>query len=166
MVAFNAEDLKAFTAGLFMQDVFDAYLLEEAEITTFCTFSINGRMNRTFFADEEPEEAEKEEWASWKKLKPLCFDLIKGKRLPVSFRIVLKLSGDRTAALLEAEKAPFQPSEVGGLYLNIKYEDRKLTCVSMASLNVFSTDKTLERIWDSYTEKLFQSRGIAVSCSD
>ena len=56
MVAFEADDLKAFTAGLFMQDTFDGFLLQEASVTTFCTFSVDGRTSHGFFSDEELEE--------------------------------------------------------------------------------------------------------------
>ena len=46
MVALRMEDLKGFTAGLFMGELFDGWLVREAEIVTFNRFTIDGRIRR------------------------------------------------------------------------------------------------------------------------
>jgi len=162
MVAFEADDLKAFTAGLFMQDTFDGFLLQEASVTTFCTFSVDGRTSHGFFSDEELEEEKIEEYAAWKKARPFCFEMIRGKKLPVSFKIILRLSPKDTEKLIAGGSGPADLSASSCFFLNIKYENGKLSCISMASSNTFTRDRTVEHIWDEYAGKFFPAHGIAV----
>ena len=49
---------------------------------------------------------------------------------------------------LTARKSQWLPEQVGGLFLNIHYENQHLSCVTGLSLNQFTLDKTLEREWD------------------
>ena len=49
---------------------------------------------------------------------------------------------------LAARKSQWLPEQVGGLFLNIHYENQHLSCVTGLSLNQFTLDKTLEREWD------------------
>ena len=42
----------------------------------------------------------------------------------------------------------FTRQDIGGLYLNIVFENGKLNCITGTSLNIFTMDKTLERVWD------------------
>ena len=87
MVALKIEEQKAFTAGLFIGEIFDKFLVREAEIVTYNQFTIDGKVRQGYFSEEELEENRIEEYSSWKTLKPVCYSLIKGKRLPESFRI-------------------------------------------------------------------------------
>ena len=70
--------MSKFLAG----DAFDSFLLEQATISTYNTFTIDGRQNRDFYTLEEWEDQEIRpyEFTAWKKIRPVCFDLIKGKR--------------------------------------------------------------------------------------
>ena len=90
MVALKIEEQKAFTAGLFIGEIFDKFLVREAEIVTYNQFTIDGKVRQGYFSKEELEENRIEEYSSWKTLKPVCYSLIKGKRLPESFRIVFQ----------------------------------------------------------------------------
>jgi len=163
MKAYNAEDLKTFTAGLFTGDVFDGFLLQEAEFTTCCSFSVDGKACREWFEDETPEQEHTEEYCSWKDIRPFCFGLIRGKRKPVRFRIVLRCSPEQAERFIKEEELPVSISDIGGLFLNIRYESGKLVCISMASMNTFTADRTLENAWDRNAEKFFLSGRIAVS---
>ena len=49
MVALRMEDLKGFTAGLFMGELFDGWLVREAEIVTFNRFTIDGRIRQGYY---------------------------------------------------------------------------------------------------------------------
>ena len=53
-----------------------------------------------------------------------------------------------TEQFLTARKSQWLPEQVGGLFLNIHYENQHLSCVTGLSLNQFTLDKTLEREWD------------------
>lgn len=87
------EDLKTFTAQLFMGETFDHWLVREANIVTFNSFTIDGRIRQGYYSDEELEKNRIEELSSWKALRPFCYSLIKGeKKLPESFQITMQLS--------------------------------------------------------------------------
>ena len=47
-----------------------------------------------------------------------------------------------------------------GLYLNIHFENGRLSCVTGTSFKTFTLDKTLEHVWDEYAERFFIHKGI------
>ena len=73
MIACNICDIKLFTKKLFIGETFDRFLLKEAEIVTFNTFSIDGRVHKSFYSEEERAEGQIEEYSTWKTLRPFCF---------------------------------------------------------------------------------------------
>lgn len=160
MVALRIEEQKAFTAGLFIGDLFDSFLLREANIVTFNSFTIDGRVRQGYYSDEELEENQIEEFSSWKAVKPVCFSLIKGKRLPESFRLVFLLSPEAKERFVKRYVPSMLPEQVGGLYLNVQYENNELLCVTGTSLNVFTMDKTLEREWDESVKEFLKKKEI------
>ena len=50
--------------------------------------------------------------------------------------------------------------QIQGLYLNIRYEDGALYCVTGTSLNFFTLDKTLETEWDNAVRNFMRSHEI------
>ena len=76
MVALKIEEQKTFTSGLFLGELFDRFLVREANITTFNSFTIDGHVRHGYYSDEELEENQIEEFSAWKVLKPFCFSLI------------------------------------------------------------------------------------------
>ncbi len=159
MLPIKIEDVKGFTSQLFLHEGFDSFLLKEAQIVTFGAVSIDGRLRKGYFLTQELEELGDEPYAPWKLWRPRFFDLIKGKRLPERFLIVLQLDLKQSEAFgrefgLEKENLP-------SLYLNIRYEDGTLYCITGVSMNVFTLDKTIEREWDRRGELLLKKMGIA-----
>lgn len=149
MVALEIEDLKEFTSRLFVGEAFDACLLVEARFATFGIFEIDGTVQKDYFNSGEMEEKRIGAYVRWSAVKPFCYFLIKGKRLPVSFKIVFKLSPAAVERFLADRGIPMAPERVEGLYMNIRYEGQKLTCVTGTSLKIFTLDKTLEQQWDA-----------------
>ncbi len=160
MVALQIEEQKAFTSGLFLGEVFDRFLVREVNIVTFNSFTIDGRVRHGYYSDEELEEKQIEEFSAWKVLKPFCFSLIKGKRLPESFRIVFMLSPDGKEKFVESRIPGMNPDAVGGLYLNIQYDNNEMTIVTGTSMNIFTMDKTLDREWDESVKQFLKKHGI------
>ena len=160
MVALKIEEQKTFTSGLFLGEVFDRYLVREANIITFNSFTIDGRIRHGYYSDEELEENQIEEFSAWKVLKPFCFSLIKGKRLPESFRIVFMLSPDEKETFMETRVPGMDPDSVGGLYLNVLYDSNEMTVVTGTSMNIFTMDKTVEREWDEHVKEFLKNHGI------
>ncbi len=160
MVAFKIEELKDFTRKLFVEEVFDWWMMREAVITTFNMFTIDGRIRKGYFMEQELEEKGIGELSPWKLVRPVCFSLIKGKRLPESFRITLQLPGARVEQFLQSVQPDFKAEQVSGLYLNIRYEEQKLYCVTGTSLNVFTLDKKIEQEWDETVKRFLREREI------
>ncbi len=140
---------------LLLKDTFDSYLFIEGDITTYNTFHIDGFLHKEFF-DEEPTE----KYSHWKDVREYCWSIMRGKRTPLNFRIVLSLSPAATAAFLTQEGITgYGPADITGLYLNFRYDGETLTCVTGISTAKFSLDKTLEQAWDAYAEKLLNAVG-------
>ena len=160
MVALKIEELKDFTRKLFVEEVFDWWMMREAVITTFNMFTIDGRIRKGYFMEQELEEKGIGELSPWKLVRPVCFSLIKGKRLPESFRITLQLPGARVEQFLQSVQPDFKAEQVSGLYLNMRYEEQKLYCVTGTSLNVFTLDKKIEQEWDETVKRFLRKREI------
>lgn len=161
MVALGIEDLKSFTAGLFIGGLFDRFLVKEASITTYNKFTIDGRIRGRYFSEEEREEQQIGAFSSWKTLKPFCFSLIKGKRLPESFRIVFLLPEDAKKEFVSQHGVGLSPEQVGALCVNIIYENGAILCTTGISVNIFTTDRTLEREWDAAVGEFLRKHEIA-----
>ena len=87
MEAFEILDVKEFTKKLFMTDLFDKFSVIEAEFTTFVKFDIGGKLNKAYF-----DEVQDRNFCTWSELRHICFEIIKGKRTPTAFKLVLKFS--------------------------------------------------------------------------
>ncbi|MDD2979326.1 MAG: DUF5721 family protein [Hespellia sp.] len=155
MIALNLTDAKKCMSQLLLSNTFDAFYFIEGEIVTFNTFTFDGFLQRGFF-----EEAPPSEYSLWKDLRDFCFQLIKGKRTPLSFKFVFRLSPENTARLLTQSGIPLKPEDVQGLYLNIRYNGSELQCITGTSVKVFTLDKTLEQTWDNTVQKFFQAHEI------
>jgi len=160
MVALKIDDVKAFTTKLFVGTDFDTFLVREVNIVTFNTFAIDGHVRRGYYSKEELEENKIEDLSVWQVLRPVCFSLIKGKKLPGSFKITLQLPLKEVESFLAARRPDMQASQVNGIYLNIRYEDQSLYCISGTSLNVFTLDKALETEWDEAVRRFLKEHEI------
>lgn len=165
MVALKMEDLKEFTSKLFMGDAFDGWLVREAVITTFNTFTIDGHIRHGYYTDQELEENKIEDLSAWRVIRPVCYSLIKGKRLPGSFQITLQLSPGDVETFLKYAQLDFRPEQIGGLYLNVRYEDGAMHCVSGTSLNIFTLDRQIEYEWDEAVKLFLKEKKFAYTIS-
>ncbi|MCI8504784.1 MAG: hypothetical protein HFI67_01170 [Lachnospiraceae bacterium] len=160
MIALNIPEKKDFTSKLFLQNTFDSFLVSQASFTTGTSLSIDGRLHRDYFTDAEWEAMEQHDLVRWSMLKPLCFQIIRGNRLPEQFKIVFILSHANTQKLLADSRLSFSPEQVGGLFLNIHYEQSSLTCTTGISFTSFLMDKTLEHTWDDMVKRFLKTREI------
>ncbi|MCF0133328.1 MAG: hypothetical protein HUJ72_05635 [Blautia sp.] len=163
MLSLNILDLKDFTGRLFVGTDFDSFLLTEATITTFNTFSIDGRLKAEYFDSSEIEELHNEHqiYAKWQVLRPHCLSLIRGKRLPVSFKIILSVSPDQASSMIADANIPAPAEFFNGFFLNIQYKNRILTCTTGISYRAFLTDRRPEQLWDDSILHFFRKSGIS-----
>ncbi|MEW4412861.1 DUF5721 family protein [Clostridium sp. AN503] len=160
MVALKMEDLKNFTVQLFVGDTFDDWLVREASIITFNAFTIDGHIRQGYYSERELEENRIEELSYWKVLKPICYSLIKGKELPESFQITLQLKPTEVEEFLRNAQLDFTVDQINGLYMNIRYENNAIHCISGTSLNIFTLDRQIEIEWDEAARLFFKDRKI------
>lgn len=162
MIALEVTDVGDFMKKFLIQNVFDQFYLLEGEVATSATFSIEGKLNDAYYTSDETEVLQGRRWSLWSEMKPIAFLLMKGKKLPVSFRFVLQLSDVNTDWLLKKYHLEALREQLSGLYLNIRYQEHKLTCITGLSYKTFIMDKTLEHLWDETAVQFMKQNGIEV----
>lgn len=160
MIALRFPDLRLTTGRLFAGEDFDAFLVSELSLSTLCTFQIDGHMCEDYFNSDELDAMSDQKFVSWKQLRPLMYQLIKGNRLPGQFKIVFRLAGYNVEKFLKQTGLPYSPSEVGGLFLNLRYAGQTLTCYTGTALNVFDLSKNLDQEWDRMVQNFFRQKQI------
>ncbi|WP_167957369.1 DUF5721 family protein [Anaerosporobacter faecicola] len=156
MVSLHVVDVKTFMNQLLIQNVFDNFLLSEMEITTFNQFKINGNLNLGWFDEDEKEELQERRYSTWAQIKPIAFSLMKGKKVPSVFKIVLLLSPANTKKIIEKALPNFDVAQIGSLYLNIRYENGSLHMITGTSMKIFTMDKSVEQEWDSNMKRFLK----------
>lgn len=154
MLALKIPDTRDFMKKILTQDIFDTFLLSEASVTTFTTWIVDGTWHPDYFSGDAPSAL------TWKMVRPLFFDIIKGRNTPASFRIVLKLADYNVINLLNSSPVSLKSEEVAGLFLNISYSGEELILTTGTSLKTFTLDKSLDRIWDGMILKFLESRAV------
>ena len=162
MIALELTDIKDFMNKLLRSEVFDHFLLQEATITSSATYTINGQITKGFFSEEEIEELHLEgyRFLPFSMLRANCFDLIKGKKTPSAFRFVFLLSPKNMEKTIASVGSSYNPADVTGMYINLKYQNQLLSLTTGIAYNIFSTDKTLESEWDKLVMKFLKQHEI------
>ena len=164
MVALKIEEQKAFTAGLFIGEIFDKFLVRESGDREPTTSSRSTeRSVRAIFPKRNWKKTGSKSTLQWKTLKPVCYSLIKGKRLPESFRIVFQMPPSARDRFVAGKIPGIYPDQVGGLYINIQYENHEMICVTGTSMKQFTLDRTLENEWDENVKKFLKKNGVVFS---
>lgn len=149
---------KSCMAHLLLKDSFDSFSFIEAHITTYNSFHIDGYLQKDFFPEGE---APKREFSRWKDVREFCFSIIKGKRSPLNFKIVLSLGGEDFPDFLKDNGiTALKPEDLQGLYLNFRYDGNSLSCVTGTSTKAFTLDKSLEQQWDLQAKEFLKDKGI------
>ena len=167
MTVFEISDIKYFMGRLLGSPMFDHFLLTEAHICAGVTYTLDGHINDSFYSEDDLETLHLKgfSYLPFSFLRGTCFDMIKGKNTPVSFRFVFMLSPENTAHTLARSQSSFRPEDISGMFLNINYRNGRLQCTTGISYRLFSPDKTLEYEWDDLAEKFFRKNQIAVEKS-
>lgn len=162
MIALELTDVKNFMNKLLRSEVFDHFLLQEAVITSGATYTINGQITKGFYSEEELSAFHLEgyRFLPFSMLKTNCFDLIKGKKTPSAFRFVFLLSPENMEKTINAVGSSYTPSDVTGMYINLKYQNQLLILTTGIAYSLFSTDKTLETEWDRMVIKFLTQHEI------
>lgn len=160
MISLNITEVKPFMAKLLMNTTFDTFLLHEMELSTFTNFSINGQFNEEFFTKEELEEKANNKVVLWSDVRQMVFSMIKGNKTPLSMKIVFQLPITLCEQLVQRSGGRLRLEEVGGLYLNIRFEKGELHIITGTAIKTFTLDKTLEQEWDAEVKNILKTNEI------
>ncbi len=160
MVMFTIAEVKQFMAKLLTQNTFDDFILRELELSTFMNYSVNGKLNEAFFTTEELQARGSVRYAFWSEIRNIAYAMIKGNKTPLSMKIVFQLPEDRTDTLIAQSGGRIKPEEVGGLYMNVRFENNELHIITGTAIKTFTLDKTLEQEWDKEVARILKEQGI------
>lgn len=146
MIAFQITEVKDFMRHLLMEDTFDDFDLIEAVIVKDYTVTLDGRNENTV--------------VSYAELRELLHAHVRGKTGPRMMRLTLSISPKKLQELTEEES--LEQTKITSFILNIRYEQKRLQCVSGVSFSTFSMEKPLEALWDRYLTAFFELHGIEV----
>lgn len=160
MILLNIFDIKDTMAHLLLKESFDAYLLEEACVTTFAKMEMKGRRNQEWY-DLEKEESKLPEHLYWREVKPFIYAYIKGKRTPSFFTISLKLTENEVQSVFEGQEL-YQMMKVQqtDVLLHFRFEKGKLSVITGTSSRMFTMDKSVEFAWDNAVRVFFKKLGV------
>lgn len=162
MTALQIKATKNFMNALLVSEAFDDFELEEAVITTFNTFEIDGHLVKEFYTSEEIADmtlpsGKLPEFSLWKDIRNICFQLIKGKKTPAAFRVVLHASPIVLEKIAGSPDCEVTADNIRSLVLNIRFENGHVTCVTATSFKTFIMDKTVDTLWAQYIRKFFSN---------
>ncbi|QWT53173.1 DUF5721 family protein [Eubacterium sp. MSJ-33] len=153
MEIFSIDEKTEYLKELFEKEKYDSFYLYEARVKTKLDYYVNGRLNREYFDTEE--QADLPEYVEWKDIKQIVYSYIKGKRLPIGFKIILMFNRENILRLLEMNNLPVKTEDVSALFMNVVYEHEALSVTTGTSLKIFTMDKTLEHVWDDTVKKYY-----------
>lgn len=166
MTAFEISDIKQFMTKLLASPLFDNFLLSEAVIQTGVTYQIDGQLHKDFYQEEQLNElgisSDECTYTPFSLVRSHCFDLMKGKNTPVSFRFVFMLSPENMANTLVKSGSSFSEEDVSGMFINLNFRKGKLLCTTGISYKIFSVDKTPDQEWDHLVELFFKKNMIDI----
>ena len=151
MLGLSVTRLRDFTQHLFLKDSFDFFYLSEARFATVFTAQFDGR---------SLGEAAAVPYILWGQLRPLAFQLIRGKELPKSFSVVLVYPKEKTAAMLAAAGREALSEDLPSLYLNLNYRQEQLKLTTGISEKSFYPDFELPKLWDREVSAFLNALGL------
>lgn len=161
MISLRILEVKSFMSKLLANTTFDSFLLKELELQTFTGFTINGQLNEEFFTKEEMEERVEPKSILWSEVRQVVFSMIKGNKTPISIKIIFQLPRLQCEELISHLGGRFRMEEIGGLYLNVRFDRGELRIITGTAIKTFTMDKTLEQEWDSKVRILLKEQGIS-----
>lgn len=163
MLALQLTDIKNFMNQLLRSETFDHFLLQEAVIHSGASYVIDGHINKGFYTEEEIETLRLTGCKAlpFSMLRGNCFDLIKGKKTPSSFKFVFLLSPSNLEKTLASLHSSYTSQDISGIFLNLKYHNQVLTLTTGISYTIFSPDKSLEQEWDKLILRFLKQHDIS-----
>lgn len=138
----DKEEVKIFFNKLFREDVFDGLCVRSCEITTLVNYNIDGKINKLW--DEDTHE---DNYCKLRDIKQNVLSLIKGKKMPQSMKIQFSVPTAGCEKIHPNAKA---------LFINVVFEENKLTIISGFSEREFSMDRAVDHYWSEWLKKFMK----------
>ena len=163
MLAVQITSTKAFMNHLLVAETFDSFLLAEASISTANTYQIDGHINKEFFADTDADTSNMPayEFSTWQEMKPLAFNLIKGKKTPLYFKFVLHLKPEFVGKTLAQNGVEIPSEQIKAFVATIKYDGSSIQITTGTSYNTFVMSKEPDTVWDKTFLQFLNKKKIA-----
>ncbi len=136
-----------------MSETFDTFTVEEAAIKTYAFFNIDGAYDTGFFGGEETAPKSFDGYTRWKLLRITCIEIIKGKHTPSFMKFVFHGNREEFSDIPEY-------ADIKALLFIIRYDSNGLTITTGTSMNSFSLDFSIDRLWDEAVKKLLTARNV------
>ena len=160
MISLRVSDVRKCMNELLRENTFDFFLLQEATVNTEAAFSIDGHRNDDFFTAEELEEIGKEDsLIPYGQVREHIFNVIKGKKTPSSFQIILSLPKSTIVQIITGAELGFRPDSAN-LVAMIRFVSGALTITTGTSFSEFTMDKSLETEFDKWVSNFLTAVGI------
>ena len=165
MVLLAIDSSKDFMGKLLVSDAFDSFLLQEANIITSVTHTVNGRIHADFYTEEE-RLSHTEEFIPWSEIRPLIFESVKGKNTPLSLRLTLCLKKEAMDALMQKKNPEAANTGLRALVINIRFESGAVAIMTGTSYDSFVLDRSAEEIWDETVKQFLLSKEISFTAQN
>ena len=160
MTSYKVIDKRQCMNELLRKETFDFFLLSEATINTFASYTIDGHRLDGFFTDEELQElGDDDDLMPYEYFREHCFNVIKGNKTPLGFQIILSAPNDIVRQIV-ADSMPGFDSGAVKLVMMIRYNQGELTVTTGTSFQEFVMDKTIEREFDKWVNNFLTAVGI------
>ena len=162
MKAFYIKDQKQFMNRLLKSELFDHFLLAEATIHGAISYNVDGHINQEFFEAEELAAltADGSEYLPFSHVRPICYELIRGKHTPLYMKFVFLLSPANEKKTIASADTVFAAEDVGGMFLNLAFRDGQMILTTGVSYRSFTMDRSLDNAWDTLAARFLNNHGI------
>ncbi len=141
-------DVKQCMKLMLSTEAFDAWELSEAKIIHHVSYVVDGHL-------------EEGGCVPYQQVRPICFDMIKGKVTPKQFRFTFLLPKDRYADFLNHADLAEDEMSIASLSVNLVFTEGELFLTTGVARVGFTLDKSVERAWDAYVLWMFHRLEIA-----
>ena len=100
------------------------------------------------------------EYSQWKDMKGICFQLIKGNKVPTFMKIILHKKPEEAYTLLEEGGALEVAEVLKAFVVTVKYDANGLLLTTGTSFSTFIMDKSADLLWDNAFRKFLTVQGI------
>lgn len=169
MIAIKINDIKNFMGKLLLQESFDEFLLEKAQVLTASLLTLSGRRNQNWYDSEQWADLEQELsgdclFMLWKETKNIIFSYIRGSQSPDTMKLSLKAGHRQKEEWLEDSAALKLCQELKpDLFLQLRYEHGELQLTTGIAFPQFQMDRSVERAWDDAVLRFLHREQIGYS---